>query len=60
MSGTYTYTHTLLTPLTPKISQVILLTISHTILMTLVWRIGIGSPNNSLIDILIHSCHFYA
>ena len=34
--------------------------ISRTILMMLVWRIGIGSPNNSLIDILLHSCHFYA
>ena len=47
-------------PLTPKISLVILLTVCHTILVMLVWRIGIGSINNPLLDILLYSHHFYA
>ena len=44
-------------PLTPKISLVILLTVCHTVLVMLVWRIGTGSINNPLIDIFLCSHH---
>ena len=38
-------------PLTPKISLVILLTASHTILMMLVWRIWFWRKNKSLMGV---------
>ena len=44
-------------PLTPKISLVNLLTVCHTVLVMLVWRIGTGSINNPLIDIFLCSHH---
>ena len=43
----------LLNPLTPMISLAILLTVSHTVLVMLVWRIGIRSTYNPLTDICI-------
>ena len=41
-------------PLTPRISLVILLTVYHTVLLMLVWRIGIGSTYNPLTDICLY------
>ena len=47
-------------PLTPKISLEILLTVCHTVLVMLVWRVGIGSTYNPLTDIFLHSHHLSA
>ena len=47
-------------PLTPKISLVILLTVYHTVLVELVGRIGIRSIHNPLIDIFLYSHHLSA
>ena len=47
-------------PLTPKISLVILLTVWHTIVMISTREFGIGSTDNPLIDNLLYSHHFYA
>ena len=47
----------LLNPLTPMISLAILLTASHTVLVMLVWRIGIRSTYNPLADIYIFYSH---
>ena len=44
-----------LNPLTPKISLVILLTVSHIVLVILVWRICIGSIYNPLHDMFLYS-----
>ena len=44
-----------LNPLTPKISLVILLTVCHTVLVMLVWRICIGSIYNPLHDMFLYS-----
>ena len=44
-----------LNPLTPKISLVILLTVCHTVLVMLVWRICIESTYNPLHDMLLYS-----
>ena len=49
-----------LTPFTPKISIVILLTVSLKIIIMLVWRICYGSTNNPLINIFLYSCHLSA
>ena len=59
MHDMYIYIDGLINSLTPKISLVLLLTICCTILMS-IWRIGIGSTNNPLTDILLYSHLFYA
>ena len=50
----YIWPQALLNPLTPMISLAILLTVSHTVLVMLVWRIGIRSTYNPLTDIYIY------
>ena len=42
-------------PLTPKITLLILLTVCHTVLVMLVWRIWVGSINSSLINVFLDS-----